>query len=348
MNELPIDVVKTILHYVGNTLNVQLVGKLYWERSLTGLTKINLRKVVEDGNLPFLIWVFKSIGNEVFKKYFVILYAFLHQQSHIIKFASENLCASSWMPEITYYAATHNHVDWLDLLGNLQIAYLEWHPNTVLCAIQNGHIEFAKRACQLGCPWANDITAIAASGGHFEFIKWAHTHAQSNGFCWSEHTTSHAAQSGRLDIIQWCFAHGCPWNSEYTTSKAAFRGDLNVLTWVIQHGCPWSKYTTAEAAIKGQTQVLEWCISKGCPWSPDTTSSAVCYGSLDMLVWMVDNGAPWCPSTTSQAAIYGRLDIIEWAVTSGCPWSPFTMTHAQFHNHHHVIEWALENGFNFA
>lgn len=136
----------------------------------------------------------------------------------------------------------------------------------VLEAAERGHLSTLKRLHQQGLvQFTSEICEKAASGGHFELLKWAHANGcpwdnpgrPSTGVPLDGNTCVCAASNGHLDILKWVVANGCPWN-KWTCVYAAGGGHLEVLKWFRANGCPWHENMCGHAAKGGQIEVLQW------------------------------------------------------------------------------------------
>lgn len=69
-----------------------------------------------------------------------------------------------------------------------------------------GKLRLLKWCTQLhGFAWHKDICSFAASNGHLQCLKYAHTH----GCGWDWRTCARAAKAGSLECLQYAHSHGC-------------------------------------------------------------------------------------------------------------------------------------------
>ena len=132
----------------------------------------------------------------------------------------------------------------------------------VLEAAERGHLSTLKRLHQQGLvQFTSEICEKAASGGHFELLKWAHANGcpwdnpgrPSTGVPLDGNTCVCAASNGHLDILKWVVANGCPWD-KWTCSNAASHGQLEVFRWAREHGCPRDEVILKRAKDKGYVE----------------------------------------------------------------------------------------------
>jgi hypothetical protein len=64
---------------------------------------------------------------------------------------------------------------------------------------------------------------------------------------WSSHFCQRAASFGHLEVLKWAHSQRCPWNG-LTCAFAAENGHLEMLKWARSQGCPWDERTCTFAA----------------------------------------------------------------------------------------------------
>jgi hypothetical protein len=147
-----------------------------------------------------------------------------------------------------------------------------------------GSGEMLAWAKENGCPWEEDVCAIAAMHGQLEALQ----RARELDCPWKVMTAHNAALGGHLEVLQWVRAQGCEWNTS-TCSDAAAGGHLNVLQWLTEQGCPWNVGTCTSAAKNGHVEVFHWARENGCEChSPDMFRHAAIGGNVELVAWLFE------------------------------------------------------------
>jgi hypothetical protein len=107
---------------------------------------------------------------------------------------------------------------------------------------------------ELHCPLPGDITAVAASTGDVEMLRWL----KSKGCLFNKQTSHSVAETpDNLHVLQYLYEQGCPWH-DHICGAAGEAGDLEQLKWLHAHGAVVDVFTADIAADGGAVPVFEW------------------------------------------------------------------------------------------
>lgn len=166
--------------------------------------------------------------------------------------------------------------------------------------------------------WDADVCSAAATGGHLDTLRYAHT----NGWplCSGPKTMAIVAAAGHLTTIQYLCDNGCT-GDKRACLVAAANGHVDVLRYLHNVGCVWDRHACIEAAAAGgRLEILRYCREeKGCPWHPGLALRAAAGGHIRCLRYLCDTGCPLDAETYAAAVASGRRACLAYLDRRGCP-----------------------------
>ncbi len=109
-------------------------------------------------------------------------------------------------------------------------------------------------------PDASGVCAGAAKAGNIQMLQWA----LDKDFRWNSKATTNAAAGGHLALLQYAMKTGCTLHSCDVASGAASHGHIRILDWILSIDAQLSLYSALEeAAFSGQLAVCQWARANG-------------------------------------------------------------------------------------
>lgn len=359
--DLPIDCLKTITAYAGNTINISLVHPQFHQAVLE--TQQHAKKcpinLDDDLSFEFSRWLYSVYGHAVPMH---SLYNNSLRQNDLEFF---KWCASkcTMKPFMLCDSFRYKHYDLNIIKWCMENGFKLIGKSKNVVLFNSRDSESIQNSDRQPC-----LTSAAAFST--SAVKWL----VATGFPWCRFTTSAAAKHGNLELIKWALRNGCEWCPK-TTAKAAKHGHFELIKWCIgtHHSrttkkqiCEWSPDTTSKAAQANRKDIIIWALQNGADWCNNTAYNAARYGHLELLQWCLDEGWPsyvsvsdamrslshedivaTCPKLmllTEAAAMGGHLNIIQYCRRRGIPWSTHTTKWAATHTDVEIVKWCHENG----
>ena len=199
-----------------------------------------------------------------------------------------------------------------------------------------GHLECLKYAHTHGCYW-DAKTCKAAAGGHLECLKYAHTN-----FCyWDADTMSYAFWNGHLACLQYAHTHGCIWNESLRTNTEKCGGNRACIEYVNTYVHDTTD-TYEYELYSGHIERVEYTPLR--ELYADRCESAAARGDLEYLKYAHAQGCEWDSTTCTSAAANGHLECLLYAHTHGCDWNANTCLYAAEGGHLECLQYLHTNG----
>lgn len=125
-------------------------------------------------------------------------------------------------------------------------------------AVQYGHIEVFRQACDMKVPIGNDAITSAIICGHLPIIQIAH----ENGYCFTTWNMTSAAHYGQFHVVKYLHTH-CPdriW-TKWVPAFAVLSGSLEIVRYAHENGCEWDEYTLNNAIRYGHDDIVEYYLA---------------------------------------------------------------------------------------
>lgn len=137
------------------------------------------------------------------------------------------------------------------------------------------------------------IIRNAAVGGFLPIVAWAHDRGQELDSA----LLGTAATYGHFEVVKYIHSHQLASTEgglgEYPISAilhAALKGDLQTLVWLREKGYPWSDGICMILARRGYLEALKYVRSQGCPWGMLRIGSVGPVIDEDMHTYLVEEG----------------------------------------------------------
>jgi hypothetical protein len=149
-----------------------------------------------------------------------------------------------------------------------------------------GLLECLKHLHENGCPWDEEVFAIASYNGHIECLKYLH----ENGCPWYENVCYDVVEKGNIECLMYLHQRGYPCYS-WVAGHAAYNGHLDCLVYLHKNKCPLDIFTMNLAAKNGHLECLKYLYENGCPVNQYTCHTAAKNGHLACLKYLYENGS---------------------------------------------------------
>jgi len=161
-------------------------------------------------------------------------------------------------------------------------------------------------------PWGQDTMDGAIIFGDPELVD----HLKNLGCPWEEGISCVAAQHDRLEILEYMYEEGRAKIDEYTMSTAAGNNNVRILEYLYSMGCYIDEYAVLNAANGGCTEALEYLLDRGAPEVYRTIGSAVSSGSIETVAMLIRRG--YATGGCDKSAAYrGKFVLLEWLIENG-------------------------------
>ncbi|GMF10911.1 unnamed protein product [Phytophthora lilii] len=273
---------------------------------------IAMDAIAEDGDLPFLQWVYAhNFGRPT--------------------------------PRALEVAAFNGHLDIIEWLhvgpAKLALSFSVFNE-----AAQGGHLEVVKWLHAHQCPLTTTAMDSAAENGHLDVVQWLYKNRKE---CCTSRALDRAARNGHLDIVQWLDSTRESFYCPAAINRAAESGHLEVVQWLHANRAEGCSAEALDCAChQGHLRVAKWLHatrSEGCgKWTMDLAAGG---GHLDVVKWLHEDLHKSCTTwAMDSAAREGYLDVMKWLHanrTEGCTAEAMSM--AASNGHMDVVRWLQQN-----
>jgi hypothetical protein len=256
----------------------------------------------------------------------------------------------------------------LDIVDCLLAHGYQWHRTTLECCASRNQLSMIRHLFERGCREWSGVTVVAARGGYFKMLEYAHEH----GAPWGVETSWEVANSADgLKCLVSAHEHGCPWD-EYTLCVLAKRGAVECFQYALQSGCPCTVGVAGEIA-KHSLTCLKLLREHGYAWDPEACMvQSMRYCNQDLLIYLRSEGVEWpehalqvvtvvssvsflqcayehglpldSPTAPAMAALRHRLEHLKFLHEHGCPWDHLVVNASAQSGFLDCLQYALLHG----
>jgi hypothetical protein len=134
------------------------------------------------------------------------------------------------------------------------------------CAAESDNVELvAWLLQQLDMAASAGVMSAAAAEGQTAMCQFL----RSQQCPWDEESTNKAASGGHIDLLRWLVDNGCPWWERQLCLAAAYGGSIQVLTYLQQQryaSAPLLTDMLATAGAHSKLAAAKWLREQGAEW----------------------------------------------------------------------------------
>jgi hypothetical protein len=235
---------------------------------------------------------------------------------------------------VTHTAAGSNKLSTLQWATSVGAAFT---ADTILAAVQHGHIEMVQYLIADGCAFNRaESYKHAISRGQLDVLKWLDEHHGKTKATADDMCT--AATFGHLAVCQYLREQGYKWSKESkeAVTAAAHSEHHDVVKWLITECCPIKAAELGVAVVSNydstdnSVNMLKWLSEHGVVWKKKALTEMLhtcgTHAQLEAAKYVKQLGAAWPKEFVIDSSEHGdeeerqtwHQEVRDWAVSAGC------------------------------